>query len=122
MKSRKEERTSLGLLSALEKRKPRMFTPAQAFARKRRYPVKRRARPVVSAQGEQFLCVYEQRLRTHQDLTAMSIRTSLSDLRHVVAWYEQKSTGEQEEERTLAPTTCGIALAIVWQRLSPSTA
>lgn len=73
--------------------------------------MKRSAMPIVSAHAEQFLCVYEQKLRTQDDLAPVSIRNYLSDLRHFVAWYEQKSTGEQQECRTFTPA--GVVTPII---------
>ena len=45
-------------------------------------------RPVLSETGEQVLAQYERRLRTEEDLTAVTIRNYLSDLRHFAVWCE----------------------------------
>ena len=58
---------------------------------------KRANRPVLSGTGEQVLLLYERRLRTEEDLTAVTIRNYLSDLRHFAAWCEStwKQGGEE---------------------------
>ena len=50
--------------------------------------MKRTAHPPISHAGQEALASYEHRLRERKDLTAASIRHYLSDLRHVIAWYE----------------------------------
>src|SRR5947209_6304918 len=50
--------------------------------------MKRQANPLLSLSGEQALVQYEQALREQEDLTPVSIRNYLSDLRHFMAWYE----------------------------------
>ncbi len=52
--------------------------------------MKRQANPLLSLAGEQALEQYEQALREQEDLTAASIRHYLSDLRHLIAWYENE--------------------------------
>src|SRR5260221_5200815 len=52
--------------------------------------MKRQANPLLSLAGEQALEQYEQALREQEDLTASSIRHYLSDLRHLIAWYENE--------------------------------
>ncbi len=61
---------------------------------------KRAGRPPLSATGEQVLAQYERRLRTEEDLTAVTIRNYLSDLRHFAAWCETIwKQGREEESR-----------------------
>ena len=60
---------------------------------------KRAKRPTLSSVGEQVLAQYEQRLRSKEDLTALTIRNYLSDLRHFAAWCE--STWKQGREQDL---------------------
>src|SRR5947209_3772120 len=50
--------------------------------------MKPQANPLLSLSGEQALAQYEQALREQEDLTPVSIRNYLSDLRHFMAWYE----------------------------------
>jgi integrase/recombinase XerD len=50
--------------------------------------MKRPANPQLSPTGEEALIQYEQTLRNREDLTPVSIRNYLSDLRHFLAWYE----------------------------------
>ncbi len=57
---------------------------------------KRAGRPTLSSPGEQVLALYERRLRAEEDLTAVTIRNYLSDLRHFAAWCE--STWKQGRE------------------------
>src|SRR5947209_2010987 len=61
---------------------------------------KRAKRPVLSNVGEQELAQYERRLCTEEDLTDVTIRNYLSDLRHFGAWCE--STWKQGREEDLA--------------------
>src|SRR5215467_4970900 len=80
---------------------------------------KRAKRPALSKTGEHALEEYEQRLRTEEDLTAVTIRNYLGDLRHFAAWCEaiwkQGRAGEeassprhlddQEEQALVAAVT-----------------
>ena len=50
--------------------------------------MKRAAHPVLSQSGECALARYEQRLRIEEDLSAVTIRNYLSDLRQFAAWCE----------------------------------
>jgi len=59
---------------------------------------KRAKRPPLSGTGEQVLAQYERRLRTEEDLTAVTIRNYLSDLRHFAVWFEATWKLGQEEE------------------------
>src|SRR5579864_6957997 len=64
---------------------------------------KRAKRPLLSSAGEHVLARYEQRLRTEEDLTAVTIRNYLSDLRHFAAWCEAIWKQGREEERAFTP-------------------
>ena len=64
---------------------------------------KRTKRPLLSGTGEQVLAQYEQRLRTEEDLSSVTIRNYLSDLRHFAAWCEAIWKQGQEEERSFTP-------------------
>jgi integrase/recombinase XerC len=62
--------------------------------------MKRIAQPALSPAGERVLTRYEQRLRIEEDLSAVTIRNYLSDLRQFAAWCE--STWQQGREDPLA--------------------
>src|SRR5690348_11252694 len=64
---------------------------------------KRASRPALFEAGEQVLAQYEQRLRTEEDLTAVTIRNYLSDLRHFAAWCESIWKQGREEELSFTP-------------------
>jgi integrase/recombinase XerD len=64
---------------------------------------KRAQRPALSGAGEQVLEQYEQRLRTEEYLTAVTVRNYLSDLRHFAAWYESMRDLGGEEEPAFQP-------------------
>ncbi len=64
---------------------------------------KRAQRPVLSEAGEHVLAQYERRLRTEEDLTAVTIRNYLSDLRHFAAWCESVWGQGQEEALSFTP-------------------
>ncbi len=64
---------------------------------------KRVKRPALSETGEQVLARYEQRLRTEEDLTAVTIRNYLSDLRHFAVWCESVRKQGREEEPSFTP-------------------
>jgi integrase/recombinase XerD len=64
---------------------------------------KRAKRPVLSNIGEQVLAQYEQRLRTQEDLTDVTIRNYLSDLRHFAAWCESIWKQGREEDLPFTP-------------------
>jgi integrase/recombinase XerD len=64
---------------------------------------KRAGRPTLSATGEQILAQYERRLRTEEDLTAVTIRNYLSDLRHFAAWCETIWKQGREEDLPFTP-------------------
>ena len=52
--------------------------------------MKRQANPQLSSTGELALAQYEQTLCKQEDLTPASVRNYLSDVRHFIAWYEQR--------------------------------
>jgi integrase/recombinase XerD len=64
---------------------------------------KRAKRPTLSRAGEQALAQYEQRLRCEEDLTAVTIRNYLSDLRHFAAWCEAIWKQGREEDLPFTP-------------------
>ncbi len=64
---------------------------------------KRAKRPQLSGTGEHILEQYERRLRTEEDLTAVTIRNYLSDLRHFAVWCESNWKQGREEEPPFTP-------------------
>ncbi len=65
--------------------------------------VKRAKRPALSNTGEHILAQYEQRLRIEEDLTGVTIRNYLSDLRHFAAWCESIWKQGREEDIPFTP-------------------
>ena len=66
--------------------------------------MRRTGQPALSATGQQVLGDYERALRTEEDLSAVTIRNYLSDLRHFAAWCESTWKQGQEEERPFTPS------------------
>jgi integrase/recombinase XerD len=66
--------------------------------------MRREALPVVSADGKVVLDHYEEALRSEEDLSAVTIRNYLSDVRQFAAWYEERSQGGQDETSPFTPT------------------
>ena len=66
--------------------------------------MRRGALPAVSVGGKAALDRYEQALRSEEDLSAVTIRNYLSDLRQFAAWWEGRSQEEQEEASPFTPT------------------
>lgn len=64
---------------------------------------KRAKQPELSVTGEQVLAQYEQRLCTEEDLTPVTIRNYLSDLRHFAAWCEATWKQGREEDCAFVP-------------------
>ena len=65
--------------------------------------MRRTALPTVSSIGQQTLYAYERVLRNEEDLTAVTIRNYLSDLRQFAAWCELISMRGREEEQCFTP-------------------
>lgn len=59
--------------------------------------------PALSASGQAALDHYEQVLRTEEDLTPVSIRNYLSDLRQFAAWCESTWKQGHEEDQAFTP-------------------
>jgi integrase/recombinase XerD len=59
--------------------------------------MKRQANPPLSSPGERALAQYERVLREQEDLTVVSVRNYLSDVRHFIAWYEQREAGKRAD-------------------------
>src|SRR2546427_12606171 len=65
--------------------------------------MKRAAQPVLSQSGEHALTRYEQRLRVEEDVSAVTIRNYLSDLRQFAAWCELTWQSGREESASFTP-------------------
>ena len=66
--------------------------------------MRRTGLPVLSATGQQVFDNYERTLHTEEDLSAVTIRNYLSDLRHFAAWCESTWKQGQEGERPFTPS------------------
>ena len=66
--------------------------------------MRRTGLPVLSATGQQALEDYERNLCTEEDLSAVTVRNYLSDLRHFAAWCESIWKQGQEDERPFTPS------------------
>ena len=64
---------------------------------------KRAKRPMLSSTGERVLAQYERRLRVEEDLSSVTIRNYLSDLRHFAAWCESIWNQGREEDLSFTP-------------------
>jgi integrase/recombinase XerD len=89
---------------------------------------KRAKRPALSSTGERVLAQYERQLRTKEDLTAVTIRNYLSDLRHFAAWCESIWKQGREEDlpftpaRVTTPTITGYRTYLQLERyLKPNS-
>ncbi len=58
---------------------------------------------MVLADGKIALDHYEEALRSEEDLSAVTIRNYLSDVRQFAAWYEERSQGGPEETSPFTP-------------------
>lgn len=65
--------------------------------------MKRTAQPVLSQSGELVLIRYEQRLRAEEDLSVVTIRNYLSDLRQFAAWCEATWQDGREDAVPFTP-------------------
>ena len=68
--------------------------------------MKRSPQPALSPSGERVLSRYEQRLRVEEDLSSVTLRNYLSDLRLFAAWCE--STWQQGREEAIAFAPEGV--------------
>jgi integrase/recombinase XerC len=66
-------------------------------------PVKRRAMPPLSAEGQAGLDAYAMVLRTTTDASAVTVRNYLSDLRQFMAWAEGEWASGQEDVIAFTP-------------------
>ncbi len=65
--------------------------------------MKRAAQPALSPPGERVLSCYEQRLRVEEDLSVVTVRNYLSDLRQFAAWCEATWGNGREEAGAFTP-------------------
>lgn len=73
--------------------------------------MKRKAQPLLSEDGQQTLDQYTQILRHFEDLSVVTIRNYLSDLRQFIAWCEC-SWHEGQEDRFFTPQAVAPSLLI----------
>lgn len=71
--------------------------------------MKRKAQPMLSGEGQHALNQYTQVLQHVEDLSAVTIRNYLSDLRQFIAWCED-SWREEQEDRAFTPRAVAPAL------------
>ncbi len=77
--------------------------------------MKRGALPAISVSGEVALNHYEQVLRTEEDLSAITIRNYLSDLRQFALWYEVCFQRGQEEALPFTPIAVATPTLTVYR-------
>src|SRR5437016_381159 len=89
--------------------------------------MKRKAQPILSADGQQALDQYGQVLQHFEDLSAVTIRNYLSDLRQFIAWCEA-FWHEGQEGRSFTPWAVAPSLLVRYRdylqttlNLKPST-
>lgn len=89
--------------------------------------MKRQAQPMLSEDGQQTLDQYRQVLQQLEDLSPVTTRNYLSDLRQFIAWCEAY-WNEGQEERSFTPQAVAPALLIRYREylqtslgLKPST-
>ncbi len=89
--------------------------------------MKRKAQPILSVDGQQALDQYRQVLQQIEDLSPVTIRNYLSDLRQFIAWSES-AWGEGQGERSFTPQAVAPSLLIRYREylqtslcLKPST-
>jgi integrase/recombinase XerD len=96
-----KHRKKLGIMSAKVMKNWRFFHLLRFLDMQT--TAKRAKRPSLSTPGERALTQYEQQLRCEEDLTAVTIRNYLSDLRHFAAWCESIWKQGREEEISFTP-------------------
>jgi integrase/recombinase XerD len=74
--------------------------------------MKRAPQPALSQSGERALMHYEQRLRVEEDLSTVTIRNYLSDLRQFVAWCELTWQGGCEDTASFTPEAVSMPTLI----------
>jgi integrase/recombinase XerD len=77
--------------------------------------MKRMAQPKLSPMGELAFTCYEQRLRVEEDLSAVTIRNYLSDLRQFVAWCEISWQQGREDTLSFAPEAVTTPMLIEYR-------
>jgi integrase/recombinase XerD len=73
--------------------------------------MKRNAQPEISEDGQQALDQYRQMLQQSEDLSPITIRNYLSDLRQFIAWSED-FWGERHEKHNFTPKAVATSLLI----------
>src|SRR5713101_7708202 len=73
--------------------------------------MKRKAQPMLSEEGQHLLDQYTQVLQQFEDLSVVTIRNYLSDLRQFIAWCEY-FWHDVQEDRTFTPQAVAPPLLI----------
>lgn len=76
--------------------------------------MKRQAQPMLSEDGQHALDQYAQVLENLEDLSPITIRNYLSDLRQFIAWCEGAWRSRQEE-RSFTPQAVAPSLLILYR-------
>src|SRR6266700_5311552 len=82
--------------------------------------MKRKAQPILSAGGQRALAQYAQALQRFADLSAVTIRNYLSDLRQFIAWCEY-SWRDVPEDCTFAPQAVAPSLLLRYREYLQTT-
>src|SRR6266851_4324650 len=82
--------------------------------------MKRQAQPILSESGQQTLDQYAQVLHQLEDLSPITTRNYLSDLRQFIAWCEN-SWRDVPEDRTFTPQTVAPSLIIRYREYLQTT-
>jgi integrase/recombinase XerC len=82
--------------------------------------MKRQAQPILSESGQQTLDQYAQVLHHLEDLSPITTRNYLSDLRQFIAWCEN-SWHDLPEDRTFTPQTVAPSLIIRYREYLQTT-
>ncbi len=82
--------------------------------------MKREAQPALTAKGQQALDQYASALKQGEDLSAVTIRNYLSDLRQFMAWCE-RCRCEEQDEQPFTPQTISPSLLIRYRTYLQTT-
>ncbi len=82
--------------------------------------MKRKAQPLLSGDGQHALDQYMQALRQFEDLSPVTTRNYLSDLRQFIAWCEY-SWCDGQEDRYFTPQAVAPSLLIRYREYLQTT-
>jgi hypothetical protein len=85
-----------------------------------KWDMKRKAQPMLSADDQHALDQYTQVLQQIEDLSPITIRNYLSDLRQFIAWCEV-SWHERQEDRFFAPQVVAPSLLVRYRQYLQTT-